>query len=387
MFGWFRKRKRPENPAVDAPAEQTLDHAPASPPAPADQQQAIGPQQAANQQSHPSQQHAVQPQAVQPQAAPQQAVQPQPASEWGVQHGSAQQHGPAPQHGPVPQHGPAQRTPAAQDTQHQVADAHAQQRGNRQVGTVAFAPPVAAPSLRPAMPLSDHPNFAGLGLAQPEGTPPRLLDPEAALTDEARDELTSLLLDMFGPRGRYRLEWRADREPGDDAMFSEIMVADLVRRIQNSIAVSSDLELRAAPLRLAIEAMPGRSGDGDDASDSDADSANGEAPDSDGSGDDEHRSADSETADDNAADDSAADDGAADDGAADDERSEASSSDAVPANEHASADASSLEARRAAINEFLSPAETLEDLAAATEPDRALPHGDSHEVDGDRRIA
>lgn len=191
-------------------------------------------------------------------------------------------------------------------------------------GPASPHPVVPAPSLRPAMPLSDHPNFAGLGLAQPDLTPPRLLDPEAALSDEARHELTGLLLDMFGPRGRYRLEWRADRQPGDDAMFSQIMVADLVRRIQNTIAVASELELRATPLPLAIEeagAHPSMQRDADDLDDD-----------------------------------------------------------------------LTTEARDAAIAEFLSPAETLEQLAAAahpepSRPDTALPHHDTHDVEGDRRIA
>lgn len=112
----------------------------------------------------------------------------------------------------------------------------------------------AAPSPRPAMPLGTHPGFAGLGLVDDPFGPPRLLDPEAALSDEARDELTALLMDMFGPRGRYRLEWRPDRVAGDDAMFSQIMVADLVRRIQNAIARAGELEVEPVPLRAALEA-------------------------------------------------------------------------------------------------------------------------------------
>lgn len=209
---------------------------------------------------------------------------------------------------------------------------------------------VPAPSLRPAMPLGDHPNFAGLGLAQPDLTPPRLLEPEAALSDEARHELTGLLLDMFGPRGRYRLEWRADRQPGDDAMFSQIMVADLVRRIQNTIAIAADLEVRAAPLRLAIEeagAHPALHRDPE------AEAEAEDAPEAPAASDDEQGG--------------------------------------TP--EAATPDAGDPEATRAAaIDEFLSPPETLEQLTAAThpdpaQPDTALPHHDTHEVEGDRRVA
>lgn len=111
---------------------------------------------------------------------------------------------------------------------------------------------LAAPSPRPAMPLSAHPNFAGLGLAEWEPIAPRLLEPEAALTPEAQEELLKLFDDLFGPRGRYRLEWRTERQPGDDAMFAEIMTADIVRRVQNTIADVAQLE-RPTPPR-AIEA-------------------------------------------------------------------------------------------------------------------------------------
>lgn len=106
---------------------------------------------------------------------------------------------------------------------------------------------LAAPSPRPAMPLSAHPNFAGLGLAKWETIAPRLLEPEAALTPEAQEQLLKLFDDLFGPCGRYRLEWRTERHPGDDAMFAEIMTADLVRRVQNTIADVSELERPAPP--------------------------------------------------------------------------------------------------------------------------------------------
>lgn len=106
---------------------------------------------------------------------------------------------------------------------------------------------LAAPSPRPAMPLSAHPNFAGLGLAQWEPIAPRLLEPEAALTPEAQEELLKLFDDLFGPCGRYRLEWRTERRAGDDAMFAEIMTADLVRRVQNTIADVAELERPEPP--------------------------------------------------------------------------------------------------------------------------------------------
>lgn len=113
-------------------------------------------------------------------------------------------------------------------------------------------PAASAPSARPAMPLGGHPNFSGLERPGSELEPPRLLEPSAIMSDEAREELTLLLDDMFGAEGRYRLEWRPDREPGDDAMFSEIMVADLVRRIQNTLGTVAALESgQEAPARLA----------------------------------------------------------------------------------------------------------------------------------------
>ena len=75
-----------------------------------------------------------------------------------------------------------------------------------------------------------------------------MLQPEAALTPEAQRELLRLFDDLFGPCGRYRLEWRTSRNPGDDAVFAEIMTADLVRRVQNTIADVGELE-RPEPLR------------------------------------------------------------------------------------------------------------------------------------------
>lgn len=134
------------------------------------------------------------------------------------------------------------------------------------------APLVAAPALRPSMPLNVRPNVVGVGLPPGEHAAPRLLEPAAALTPEAREELTALMTDMFGARGRYRLEWRADRAAGDDAMFSEIMVADLVRRIQNSIAVVAELE-QPEPF-LAIEAKP----EGGDAEPEHIEAAHTDAP-------------------------------------------------------------------------------------------------------------
>lgn len=106
---------------------------------------------------------------------------------------------------------------------------------------------VAAPSTQPAMPMSAHPNFAGLELARWTDNGPQLLDPEAALSPEIQRELFHLFDDLFGPTGRYRLEWRTDRQPGDDAMFAEMLTVDLVRRVQNAIADTAELE-RPEPL-------------------------------------------------------------------------------------------------------------------------------------------
>lgn len=106
---------------------------------------------------------------------------------------------------------------------------------------------VAAPSTQPAMPMSAHPNFAGLELARWTDNGPQLLDPEAALSPEIQRELFQLFDDLFGPTGRYRLEWRTDRQPGDDAMFAEMLTVDLVRRVQNAIADTAELE-RPEPL-------------------------------------------------------------------------------------------------------------------------------------------
>ncbi|KAB1641146.1 hypothetical protein [Gulosibacter chungangensis] len=121
---------------------------------------------------------------------------------------------------------------------------------------------LSAPSPRPAMPLSAHPNFAGLGLAQWEPIAPRLLEPEAALTPAAQEELIKLFDDLFGPCGRYRLEWRTDRRAGDDAMFAEIMTADLVRRVQNTIADVAELE-RPEPPKAIQAAFVDLEEDGD----------------------------------------------------------------------------------------------------------------------------
>lgn len=227
----------------------------------------------------------------------------------------------------------------------------------------APAPPatlVATPALRPSMPLSSRPNVVGMSLAAPELATPRLLEPIAALSPEAREELLALMTDMFGARGRYRLEWRPDRAEGDDAMFSEIMVADLVRRIQNAIAQVAELE-QPAPFR-AIEAAPTDPSDDED----DRSAPRDEEPDA----TDEA----STTADD-------VESAPVDAGAPVHEPdTEAGRSDPAAA--------SRAEAiRMAAIDEFFSPAPTLEDIAAALQPDPERLHHDTHEVDGDRRIA
>lgn len=155
--------------------------------------------------------------------------------------------------------GPAADREAAPAAPQLPAAAHEPGRPEIERGEHELAPArpqivLAAPSERPAMPLSDHPNFAGLELAQEAVEPPRLLNPTAALSDEAREQLTALLTDMFGARGRYRLEWRPDREPGDDAMFSEIMVADLVRRIQNTLGDVAAIEAPAGGSRRELRA-------------------------------------------------------------------------------------------------------------------------------------
>ncbi|WP_311477734.1 hypothetical protein [uncultured Gulosibacter sp.] len=106
---------------------------------------------------------------------------------------------------------------------------------------------VAAPSSQPAMPLTAHPNFAGLELARWADSGPQLLEPEAALRPEMQRELFHLFDDLFGPAGRYRLEWRTDRKPSDDAVFAELLAVDLVRRVQNAIADTAELE-RPEPL-------------------------------------------------------------------------------------------------------------------------------------------
>lgn len=110
---------------------------------------------------------------------------------------------------------------------------------------------LAAPSMSPSMPLGEHPNILGL-VDDVDAEAPRLLDPSAALSEVTREQLTMLLTDLFGARGRYRLEWRPNREASDDAMFAETMVADLVRRIQNTIAESAEIEAGPAARRREL---------------------------------------------------------------------------------------------------------------------------------------
>lgn len=152
---------------------------------------------------------------------------------------------------------------------------------------------IPAPSALPAMPLSDRPNFAGLGLIDNAPGPVRLLEPSAALGEAARDELKTLLSDLFGSRGRYRLEWRPSREAGDDAMFADIFVNDLVRRIQNSLAEVAELEAGERPRELtaAAERDVEPETDTEAAAEKDADSAERVQPLSDARSKDADRSA------------------------------------------------------------------------------------------------
>lgn len=294
MFGWFRKRKRseaqngdaapPAGPAATAPVP------PAAPPAagppgpvsagPAPQQTRPAPDVPAFLAEPAVQRQAAQQRAVQPAPAPPgpqsfmrppaptQAASVTPPAAATTQPGPAQpalaQPQPRPQQPPVAEEQRPAPLPPAPGTRRA-----AREQEQPEAETARDAPPtgghtpsaqlpeaetdrprmadLAVPKARPSMPLSASPNFAGLGLARPEPVSPELLEPTAVLSEEARAELQALLMDMFGPEGRYRLEWRADRTPGDDRTFSQIMVADLVRRIQNAIAAADGLELSGRP--------------------------------------------------------------------------------------------------------------------------------------------
>lgn len=280
MFGWFRKLAGLGEPQADsaqtAPATQAEPTSPSQAPVSMPEQWAQPRVAASSQEAAPQRPTQAAPQQV-PEARavvtmPADYVVPEPPTVAVPEHRAEPPTAPAPQ--------PAEVAPApAAETQHapEVAPVEApveaprfevaeldsidEDDGDEPEATAAEAEEprcaglIPTPSGRPAMPLSAHPNFAGLGLAPAPQHPPRMLQPEAALTTEAQLELLRLFDDLFGPRGRYRLEWRTGRDPGDDAVFSEIMSADLVRRVQNTIADVAELE-RPEPLRAIEPAKP-----------------------------------------------------------------------------------------------------------------------------------
>ncbi|WP_282828558.1 hypothetical protein [Gulosibacter sediminis] len=270
MFGWFRKLAGLGEPQADsaqnAPAPQVEPTSPSQAPASTPQEWAQ-PRVAAPLQSTPApRQQAAAPQPVAPAATvpadyvvpePPTVVVPEPPVVAPVQPAQAIAEV-APAEAPVQEpRFEAVELDAVDEDDYDEPEAAAAE--TEEPGYAGLFP---TPSCRPAMPLSAHPNFAGLGLAPAPQHPPRMLQPEAALTTEAQLELLRLFDDLFGPRGRYRLEWRTGRDPGDDAVFSEIMSADLVRRVQNTIADVAELE-RPEPLR-AIEPAKPTSDAGDD---------------------------------------------------------------------------------------------------------------------------
>ena len=243
MFGWFRKRNKQEQqaaasvsqaaPALEHSAPQT---APATEPAPLTSTQ-LPPQGYA----HPTG-PAVEP-PTEPVTQPEALESAEPAQQERDDHEPASA---------APTDQPQQAT-SEEPAAIAVADKSEDQEQ-------ALVP---APSARPAMPLSAHPNFAGFGLTPSSTEPPRMLQPEAALSPAAQQELHRLFDDMFGPTGRYRLEWRTDRELGDDAMFASMMAQDLVRRVQNAVADVEELE-RPTPLRAITAGEKSRSNEHDE---------------------------------------------------------------------------------------------------------------------------
>ncbi|MDO5052656.1 MAG: hypothetical protein Q4E05_07180, partial [Pseudoclavibacter sp.] len=212
-----RTAQSAQPPRTPQPAPQNFMRPPAQPPAPQPQarpqQPPAQPQPAVAEEQRPA--------PLPPAPGSRRAAREQEQAETDVERE-------APRPTPTGGHTPSAQLPGAEAEHRRMAD-------------------LAVPKARPSMPLSASPSFAGLGLARPEPVSPELLEPTAALSEEARAELQALLMDMFGPEGRYRLEWRADRTPGDDRTFSQIMVADLVRRIQNAIAAADGLELSGRP--------------------------------------------------------------------------------------------------------------------------------------------
>lgn len=142
---------------------------------------------------------------------------------------------------PVEHTAPSAPVPSEPTNAHVPGQPEQDERERHEIAPAPGEIVLAAPSLTPSMPLGEHPNILGV-IDDDTMEAPRLLDPDAALSEATREQLTALLTDLFGARGRYRLEWRPNREPGDDAMFAETMVADLVRRIQNTIAETAELE-------------------------------------------------------------------------------------------------------------------------------------------------
>ncbi|MFD2675360.1 hypothetical protein [Gulosibacter bifidus] len=241
MFGWFRKRNKHEQQADIAPqvSEMTTATADAGPASsvPAAQVPAAAAAPAAQTAMPVSGYDSPTGPAVEAPTDPVQLIAPT-----------------APEMPALPAVAPLATEPAASEsmdeaeTSIELADATPEFTAPNVAGKSTDHALMPAPSARPAMPLSAHPNFIGFDLAPVATDPPKMLQPKAALTAEAQHELYRLFDDMFGPTGRYRLEWRTNREMGDDAMFAEMMTQDMVRRVQNAVADVSELE-RPAPLR------------------------------------------------------------------------------------------------------------------------------------------
>lgn len=253
MFGWFRKRSRKDELAP-APAPEI---APAGP-AQVDEQARFG----TNGEAPAMPGFAPVPEAQAPFGAPQgdSAAAPAFGLPQAPAFGAPQQPGFAGPFAPPPaeadasapraEQPPAQEAPAAPAPDQPQPEVEATApASDEELGEPASTALVPAPSGLPAMPLGVQSPYAGLDAETPLDELPQLVDATAALTEGAREELTSLFTDMFGPRGRYRLEWRPDREEGDDAMFAQIMVADLVRRTQNTLGHVAILELTGRDAR------------------------------------------------------------------------------------------------------------------------------------------
>jgi len=253
VFGWFRKRSRKDELAPASAPEI----APAGP-SQVDEQAHFG----TNGEAPAMPGFAPMPEARPPFGAPQgdEAVAPAFGQPQAPVFGAPQQPGFADPFAPAPidaeapapaeVEAPAQEKSSTAAPHEAPAEVEAQvAASDEELGEAPSAALVPAPSGLPAMPLNVQSPYAGFDAETPLDELPQLVDATAALTDAARDELTSLFTDMFGPRGRYRLEWRPDREEGDDAMFAQIMVADLVRRTQNTLGHVAMLELTGRDAR------------------------------------------------------------------------------------------------------------------------------------------